>query len=283
MTKQEREEKRKKKLQSLLAFDKEYYIGGKMPVGMDEVGRGPIAGPVVSACVCMKEDSEILGIDDSKKVTKAGRIKLFDKIIEDVRAIGIGIVPHNIIDRINILNATKLAMRAALYDMLSVKRAVGSSGIILSYESLVHTLSVFESDALFLANASSLSHEKFTLSSIILNTEQTHDDRNRDDGNSAKCSDGVLNKDEITLLVDAVKLDDVGTPVHSIIRGDEKSYSIAASSIVAKVIRDEMMKKADEMYPGYDFKSNKGYGTKRHYEGIKLYGISDIHRKTFVK
>ena len=174
-------------------------------------------------------------------------------------------------------------MRAALYDMLSVKRAVGSSGIILSYESLVNTLSVFESDALFLANASSLSHEKFTLNSIILNTEQTHDDRNRDDGNSAKCSDGVLNKDEITLLVDAVKLDDVGTPVHSIIRGDEKSYSIAASSIVAKVIRDEMMKKADEMYPGYDFKSNKGYGTKRHYEGIKLYGISDIHRKTFVK
>ena len=283
MTKQEREEKRKKKLQSLLAFDKEYYIGGKIPVGMDEVGRGPIAGPVVSACVCMKADSEILGIDDSKKVTKAGRIKLFDKIIEDVRAIGIGIVPHNIIDRINILNATKLAMRAALYDMLSVKRAVGSSGIILSYESLVHTLSSFELDALFLANASSLSHEKFTLSSIILNTEQTHDDRNRDDGNSAKCSDGVINKDEITLLVDAVKLDDVGTPVHSIIRGDEKSYSIAASSIVAKVIRDEMMKKADEMYPGYDFKSNKGYGTKRHYEGIKLYGISDIHRKTFVK
>lgn len=283
MTKQEREEKRKKKLQSLLAFDKEYYIGGKIPVGMDEVGRGPIAGPVVSACVCMKADSEILGIDDSKKVTKAGRIKLFDKIIEDVRAIGIGIVPHNIIDRINILNATKLAMRAALYDMLSVKRAVGSSGIILSYESLVHTLSSFESDALFLANASSLSHEKFTLSSIILNTEQTHDDRNRDDGNSAKCSDGVINKDEITLLVDAVKLDDVGTPVHSIIRGDEKSYSIAASSIVAKVIRDEMMKKASEMYPGYDFKSNKGYGTKRHYEGIKLYGISDIHRKTFVK
>lgn len=283
MTKQEREEKRKKKLQSLLAFDKEYYIGGKMPVGMDEVGRGPIAGPVVSACVCMKEDSEIIGIDDSKKVTEAGRIKLLDKIIEDARAIGIGIVPHNIIDRINILNATKLAMKVALYDMLSVKRAVGSSGIILSYESLVNTLSGFESDALFLANASSLSHEKFTLSSIILNTEQTHDDRNRDDGNSAKCSDGVLNKDEITLLVDAVKLDDVGTPVHSIIRGDEKSYSIAASSIVAKVIRDEMMKKADEMYPGYDFKSNKGYGTKRHYEGIKLYGISDIHRKTFVK
>ena len=69
MTKQEREEKRKKKLQSLLAFDKEYYIGGKIPVGMDEVGRGPIAGPVVSACVCMKEDSEIIGIDDSKKVT----------------------------------------------------------------------------------------------------------------------------------------------------------------------------------------------------------------------
>lgn len=283
MTKQEREEKRKKKLQSLLAFDKEYYIGGKMPVGMDEVGRGPIAGPVVSACVCMKEDSEIIGIDDSKKVTEADRIKLLDKIIEDARAIGIGIVPHNIIDRINILNATKLAMKVALYDMLSVKRAVGSSGIILSYESLVHTLSSFESDALFLANASSLSHEKFTLSSIILNTEQTHDDRNRDDGNSAKCSDGVINKDEITLLVDAVKLDDVGTPVHSIIRGDEKSYSIAASSIVAKVIRDEMMKKASEMYPGYDFKSNKGYGTKRHYEGIKLYGISDIHRKTFVK
>ena len=283
MTKQEREEKRKKKLQSLLAFDKEYYIGGKIPVGMDEVGRGPIAGPVVSACVCMKEDSEIIGIDDSKKVTKAGRIKLFDKIIEYARAIGIGIVPHNIIDRINILNATKLAMRAALYDMLSVKRAVGSSGIILSYESLVHALSSFESDAMFLANASSLNHEKFTLSRIIPNMEKAHDDCNRDDGNSAKCSDGVINKDEITLLVDAVKLDDVGTPVHSIIRGDEKSYSIAASSIVAKVIRDEMMKKASEMYPGYDFKSNKGYGTKRHYEGIKLYGISDIHRKTFVK
>ena len=283
MTKQEREEKHRKKLQSLLAFDKEYYIGGKIPAGMDEVGRGPIAGPVVSACVCMKADSEILGINDSKKVTETGRIKLFDKIIEDARAIGIGIVPHNIIDRINILNATKLAMRAALYDMLSVKRAVGSSGIILSYESLVHTLSSFESDALFLLNVSSLSHEKFALSSIIPNTKKAHDDRNRDDGNSAKCSDGVLNKDEITLLVDAVKLDDVGTPVHSIIRGDEKSYSIAASSIVAKVIRDEMMKKADEMYPGYDFKSNKGYGTKRHYEGIKLYGISDIHRKTFVK
>ena len=283
MTKQEREEKRMKKLQSLLAFDKEYYIGGKLPAGMDEVGRGPIAGPVVSACVCTKEDSEIIGIDDSKKVTEAGRIKLFDKIIEDARAIGIGIIPHNIIDRINILNATKLSMRAALYDMLTVKRAVGSFGKIFSYESLVHTLLAFEPDELLLLNAASLSHEKFALSSIIHNAGEAHDDRNREDGNSAKGSDGVLNKDEITLLVDAVKLDDVGIPAHSIIRGDEKSYSIAASSIVAKVIRDEMMKRASEMYSGYDFKNNKGYGTKKHYEGIKLYGISDIHRKTFVK
>lgn len=284
MTKKEREEKREKKLLSLLAFDEDYYTGGKVPAGMDEVGRGPLAGPVVSACVCMKKDSGILGIDDSKKVTELNRIKLFDRIIEDARAVGVGIVSQNIIDGINILNATKLAMKAAFYDMLCAERSIDRGGLISSYESLVSLFCASGLGIVPSSDCNDANHERFALSKIIAETKEMHYNMDGSADKDSACTCGAsLKKNDIVLLIDAVELEDVGAVHHSVVKGDEKSYSIAAASIVAKVIRDEIMKRADEIYPGYDLKSNKGYGTKKHYEGIKLYGISDIHRKTFVR
>lgn len=181
------------------------YIGG-----IDEVGRGPLAGPVVSACVILPRDCEILGVDDSKKLSEKKRNEL-DKIIrEKAISVGIGIATNEEIDEINILNATKLAM----------KRAVINASVDV--------------------------------------------------------------KPDI-LLIDAIKLDDVDVVQESIVKGDEKYASVASASIVAKVARDSYMVKMDEKYPGYSFKSNKGYGTRAHYEGISSLGICPIHRKTFLK
>ena len=184
--------------------------------GMDEVGRGPLAGPVYAACVILPEDFEELGINDSKKLSAKRREELDAIIRERAIAYGIGIADNNEIDEMNILEATKTAMKRALLECS-------------------HML----------------------------------EDR-----------EGALRPD--MLLVDAVKLD-VGIPTESIIKGDEKCLCIAAASIVGKVARDSYMIEMDSVYPGYDFAGNKGYGTAAHYEGLRSKGITDIHRKTFLK
>ena len=221
MTKAERLERDIKKLAEMKAHEDELRSQGyKYIAGIDEVGRGPLAGPVYAACVVLPDDWDIPGINDSKKLSARRREELSEIIREKAVAYGIGIADNHEIDEINILEATKNAM----------KRAVRACNEVLS--------------------------EKFYESEPVPEISM--------------------------LLIDAVRLD-AGIPSESIIKGDEKSLSIAAASIVAKVARDNFMSEMEEMYPGYDFAGNKGYGTAKHYEGLRLLGYTPIHRKSFLK
>lgn len=187
-------------------YENELYNKGiKYIAGVDEVGRGPLVGPVVTAAVILPVDFYDERINDSKKVTEKKREMLYDVIMEKAVSVGIGMSSSEVIDEINILEATKKAMKEALNN-LSVK--------------------------------------------------PEH------------------------VLIDAVKLD-IDIPSTSIIKGDAKSQSIAAASIIAKVTRDRMMYELDKEHPEYDFAHNKGYGTKKHIEAIKKYGILKEHRKSF--
>ena len=209
MTKAERIEKEKRMLQEMQVDERELYGRGVRTIaGIDEVGRGPLAGPVVAAAVILPEDFDLLGVNDSKKLSEKRREELFVQIKEKAVAWAIGMADSRVIDEINILQATKQAMA----------EAVGS-----------------------------------------LPVKPDH------------------------LLIDAVKLEGIAIPQTSIIKGDEKSVSVAAASILAKVTRDHMMVEYAEVFPGYAFEKNKGYGTKAHYEGIEARGICPIHRKTFLK
>ncbi len=217
MTKAEREEMLRKKLVTMQKFERELRENGiEYIAGIDEVGRGPLAGPVVSACVVLPADFDILGVDDSKKLSEKKREELFDKILSETLAYGIGMCDNDIIDEINILNATKRAMAEATI--------------------------------------------------------------NADEALQKNCGAHIEH-----LLIDALTLEKVNLPQTGIIKGDAKSISIAAASIIAKVTRDRMMIEYAKEYPYYAFESNKGYGSRAHYEGIYRQGITPIHRKTFLK
>lgn len=177
--------------------------GINLIAGVDEVGRGPLVGPVVTACVILPEKFDLEGLTDSKKLSEKKREELYKKIEE--QALGIGIVDNEEIDNINILNATKKAMKMAINNC---------------------------------------------------NIRPEH------------------------VLIDAVKLD-IDIPTTSIIKGDLKSITISAASVIAKVTRDHMLYELDKKYPMYDFKHNKGYPTKKHIEAIMEYGIIKEHRKSF--
>ena len=217
MKKAEREETLKEKLILMQSYEKQLreqgirYIGG-----VDEVGRGPLAGPVTAACVVLPSDFHVLGVDDSKKLSEKRRISLYDEILCQAVAYGVGWVENTVIDQINILEATKKAMKEAIQkanQMLLQKRGV------------------------------SIEH----------------------------------------LLIDAVQLKDLKIPQTSLIKGDSKSLSIAAASILAKVSRDRLMVEYHSQYPEYGFDHNKGYGTKAHYQAIACNGITPIHRRSFLK
>lgn len=184
--------------------------------GIDEAGRGPLAGPVVAACCILPKDAVILYLNDSKKVTALRREAMLPEIKEKAIAYGIGIVEEKRIDEINILQADYEAMRIALQQTSAMLRAKG------------------------LADAPDL------------------------------------------LLNDAVTIPGVDIPQESIIKGDAKSVSIAAASILAKVTRDHLMEEYDALYPEYGFARNKGYGTKEHIEALKRLGPCPIHRRTFI-
>ena len=209
MTKAERIEKEKRMLQEMQQYERELYAQGVRTIaGIDEVGRGPLAGPVVAAAVILPEDFDLLGVNDSKKLSEKRREELFVQIKEKAVAWAIGMADSRVIDEINILQATKQAMA----------EAVGS-----------------------------------------LPVKPDH------------------------LLIDAVKLEGLDYPETPIVKGDQKSISIAAASIIAKVKRDDMMITYASKYPGYAFEKNKGYGTKEHYEGLREHGITPIHRRSFLK
>lgn len=217
MTKQERELILREKLIVMQKYEKNLREQGiKFIGGVDEVGRGPLAGPVVTACVILPENFNVLGVDDSKKLSEKKREALYEIILEKAVGWGLGFCDNKVIDEINILEATKKAMKEAVENA---------------------------NNSLLQKGAGNLEH----------------------------------------LLIDAVKLDNLSIPQTSIIKGDANSISIAAASIVAKVTRDRLMVEYSEKYPHYGFESNKGYGTKAHYEGIQKYGITPIHRETFLK
>ena len=175
--------------------------------GIDEVGRGPLVGPVVAACVVLPKDYTLDGLTDSKKLSKKKREEFFDIISKDALSIGIGVVSEKIIDEINIYEATKIAMKEAFKE----------------------------------------ANSKLKIEHV---------------------------------LIDAMKLE-LDCPTTSIIKGDLKSITISAASVIAKVTRDNMMEELDKIYPEYGFKDNAGYGTKKHIEAIEKYGIIKEHRKTF--
>lgn len=199
-------EKEALRLDAMMEYERAYsdceYI-----CGVDEVGRGPLAGPVVACAVILPKETYYRYLNDSKKVTEKRREALYDEITEEAVSYSLGVVSPQIIDEINILQATYKAMKEAV-DGLSVR------------------------------------------------------------------------PDKI--LVDAVHIPGVDIPQVEIIKGDAKSVSIAAASIVAKVYRDRMMAEYDKLYPEYMFAKNKGYGTKAHMDALRITGLSPIHRKTFV-
>ena len=193
--------------ENLKKYEKEYdtytYI-----CGIDEVGRGPLAGPVVAGAVILPKDCDILYINDSKKLSAAKREELYDVIMREAVSVGIGMRSPERIDEINILQATYEAMREAVSKLEVVPQL---------------------------------------------------------------------------LLNDAVTIPQITIPQVPIIKGDAKSVSIAAASIVAKVTRDRMMEEYDKVFPGYDFASNKGYGSKEHIEALHRLGPCPIHRCSFLK
>ncbi len=220
MTKKEREELQRERYRIMREFDLQaaqaQTSGHIIMAGIDEAGRGPLAGPVVAACAVLGEEFDVIGIDDSKKLSEKRREELFGQITSKALAYGVGMADNNVIDDINILNATKKAMQEAV-------------------------------------QAASAMLEKKTGEKIGL------------------------------LLIDAVSLEDVMIPQQAIIKGDAKSLSVAAASIIAKVTRDRLMLDYHKQYPMYGFDKNKGYGTKAHYQAIEQNGITTIHRKTFLK
>ena len=205
--KEEALQKERMRLEDMRSFEHKYSTYSLI-CGIDEAGRGPLAGPVVAGAVILPKDCEILYLNDSKKLSPAKREALYEEIMEKAEAVGVGMASPARIDEINILQATYEAMREAV-DNLGVTPEL--------------------------------------------------------------------------LLNDAVTIPDVSIPQVPIIKGDAKSVSIAAASIIAKVTRDRLMVQYDEILPGYGFARHKGYGSKDHIEAIQRLGPTPIHRQTFIK
>lgn len=199
-------EAERSRLQKMRFYEDQYREYGLI-CGIDEVGRGPLAGPVVAGAVILPADCEILYLNDSKKLSPAKREELYEVICREAVGIGLGFAGPERIDEINILQATYEAMRQAI---------------------------------------------------------------------------GKLNPQPDVLLNDAVTIPGVGIRQVPIIKGDAKSVSIAAASIVAKVTRDRLMEEYEKVYPGYGFAANKGYGAASHIEALKKYGPTPIHRRSFL-
>ncbi|MCT0164762.1 ribonuclease HII [Lactobacillus helveticus] len=187
------------------SYEKQFWQKGELVAGVDEVGRGPLAGPVVTAAVIIDHNFDLLEVNDSKKLSPEKRLQLYPKILSEAISVGIGVKSAAVIDQINIYEADRQAMAQAV-KALDVK-----------------------------PNA---------------------------------------------LLIDAMNVP-VDLPQIELIKGDAKSNSIAAASIVAKVFRDKLMDDYDKIYPQYGFPRNAGYGTKEHIDALKKYGLTPIHRKTF--
>ena len=193
----------------LWQYEREAFDAGvKLVCGVDEAGRGPLAGPVCAAAVMLPPGLEIPGLNDSKKLTDKKRRELYDVIVSRAISYGIAFASEQEIDELNILQATFLAMERAMAQLAPTPALA---------------------------------------------------------------------------LIDGNRTRDFGLPVRTIVRGDGLSASIAAASILAKVTRDRYMEELDAQYPQYGFAVHKGYGTRRHYDALREYGPSPVHRTTFLK
>lgn len=197
----------RERIERLKEYEYKYWENYDYVGGIDEVGRGPLAGPVVTACVILPKDCDILYINDSKKLSASKRAELYEEIMTKALSVSIGVVSEARIDEINILQATYEAMRQAISE--------------------------------------------------------------------CKVQPQLL-------LNDAVTIPGVNIPQVPIIKGDAKSISIGAASIIAKVTRDRMMVEYENIYPEYHFASNKGYGSQEHIEALRKYGPCPIHRRSFI-
>lgn len=202
---QEKLQEKKTAFLKRFSYEKDFWDKGQMVAGVDEVGRGPLAGPVVTAAVILPQDFDLLDVNDSKKLTPKKRAELYPKILSEAVAVGIGVKSAEVIDEINIYEADRQAMKEAV-EALSVRP-----------------------DAL------------------------------------------LVDAMDVPIDIQQVKL----------IKGDAKSNSIAAASIVAKVFRDSLMDDYAKIYPQYGFTHNAGYGTAEHIKALEEYGPTPIHRKTF--
>jgi len=202
-----RNEEERTRIEGMLVFEKECHQRGYQTIaGLDEAGRGPLAGPVVACAVVLPHGEIFYGIDDSKRLTPRKRSFLYTQIYEKALAVGVGVVDHEVIDKINILQATLLAMKKALENI----------EISLDF-----------------------------------------------------------------LLVDALSLQFSDLPQKALIKGDQRSLSIAAASIIAKVTRDRMMDGYHQDFPLYGFQSHKGYPTAEHKKKLRQFGPCAIHRLSF--
>lgn len=203
--KQDKIAKKKAAFLERFSYEKKFWAKGEIVAGVDEVGRGPLAGPVVTAAVIIDKNFDLIDINDSKKLSPQRRLELYPKILEEAVSVAVGVKNAQVIDQINIYEADRLAMAQAVNDL----------------------------------------------------------DRKPD-----------------ALLVDAMNVP-VDIPQIKLIKGDAKSNSIAAASIVAKVFRDKLMDDYAKIYPQYNFPHNAGYGTKDHLEALKKFGPTPIHRRSF--
>lgn len=219
MKKAEREAYLLQRLEEMQQYERELRQQGyRLIAGVDEVGRGPLAGPVVAAAVVMPENFDVPGVDDSKKLSEKKREQLYDVILDRAVCYGIGRMDNQVIDDVNILQATKMAMIQAIENADKMLKERQEQSLSIDY-----------------------------------------------------------------VIFDAMQIDGVKKPQMSLIKGDGKSLSVAAASIVAKVTRDREMKNWHLIYPDYGFDSNKGYGTRSHYEGLRRCGLTPIHRKSFLR
>lgn len=201
-----REQTKEQAFEKRLRFEHSFWNQGlNLVAGIDEVGRGPLAGPVVSSAVILPHDFHLIEVNDSKQLSAKLREELYQEILKQSVAVGIGVADAGKIDQLNIYQATRLAMLQAVNNLQ------------------------FQPDQ---------------------------------------------------LIIDAMEIDTL-VPQLKLIKGDAKSASVSAASIVAKVYRDHLMQFYDQIYPGYDFIHNVGYGTQKHLDGLKRYGITPIHRRSF--
>ena len=268
-------EAEKQRIENMKVYEHKYEHLGYL-CGIDEVGRGPLAGPVVACAVILPQDSRILYLNDSKKLSASKREELYDVIMREAVSVGIGMRSPERIDEINILQATYEAMREAVSKLEVVPQLLLNDAVTIP-QITIPQVPIIKGDAKSVSIAAASIVAKVTRDRMMEEYDKVFPEY------GFASNKGYGSADHIAALNnDAVTIPQITIPQVPIIKGDAKSVSIAAASIVAKVTRDRMMEEYDKVFPEYGFASNKGYGSADHIAALKKYGETPIHRKTFI-